>query len=109
MTTAPRRFAECCDACRRYRSIGLCYGAAGVGKTLSAQSYARWFQLQAYPPDAFASEADFAAVAGRTTVFYPPTVVNAPGRIAQDDVFEDRKSTRLNSSHFVPSRMPSSA
>jgi len=84
VTTAPRRFAECCDACRRYRSIGLCYGAAGVGKTLSAQSYARWFQLQAYPPDAFASEADFAAVAGRTTVFYPPTVVNAPGRIAQD-------------------------
>src|SRR5439155_13942627 len=27
---------------------------------------------------------DFAAVAGGTTVFYTPAVVNAPGRIAQD-------------------------
>ena len=84
MTTEHRRFAEFCDACRRYHYIGLCYGAAGVGKTLSAQYYAKWFHLQAYLPYEFASEAGFAAVAGSTTVFYTPAVVNAPGRIAQD-------------------------
>src|SRR5713101_242094 len=84
VTTEHRRFAEFCDACRRYRYIGVCYGAPGVGKTLSAQYYANWFHLQAYAPYTMASEAACAAVAGSTTVFYTPAVVNAPRRIEQD-------------------------
>src|SRR6266851_1091412 len=84
VTNEHRRFVEFCEVCRRYRYIGLCYGAAGVGKTLSAQHYAQWFPLQAYALSPCASEADVAAVAGSTTVFYTPAVVNTPGRIAQD-------------------------
>src|SRR2546426_5054198 len=84
VTNEHRRFAEFCEACRRYRYIGLCYGAAGVGKTLSAQHYANWSRLQAFFRSPLPSEADFAAIAGSTTVFYTPAVVNAPGRIAQD-------------------------
>jgi DNA transposition AAA+ family ATPase len=84
VTQEHRRFAEFCDACRRDQYIGLCYGAAGVGKTLSAQYYANWFQLQAYLSHAFASEEALAAVTGSTTVFYTPAVVNAPRRIEQD-------------------------
>src|SRR5437899_12812600 len=53
-------------------------------QTLSAQHYARWFPLQAYFRSPLPSAADVAAVAGSTTVFYTPAVINTPGRIAQD-------------------------
>ena len=84
ITTEHRRFAEFCDACRRYGYIGLCYGTPGVGKTLSARHYANWNQVEAYSPYQGASDAELAAVMGSNTIFYTPKVVNAPRQIEQD-------------------------
>ncbi len=76
-TLEHRRFVEFCDACRRYRYIGLCFGAPGVGKTLSARHYGRSEQVK---------ESDrWTAGSGKSialdTVFYTPSVVNTPRTI----------------------------
>src|SRR5215831_18409022 len=84
LTKEHRRFAEFCDACRRYRYIGICYGPPGVGQTLSAQHYANWPKVDAYWPFVWTSPAALREIMENTTVFYTPKVVNAPGHIARD-------------------------
>jgi DNA transposition AAA+ family ATPase len=77
-TLEHRRFTEFCEACRRYRYIGLCYGPPGVGKTLSARGYSRWDKVK--QSDRWGSGPTEAPLLD--TVFYTPDVVNAPGGIA---------------------------
>lgn len=79
-TLEHRRFAEFCEACRRYGYIGLCYGSPGVGKTLSARTYSRWEQVK----ESDRWGAGPAHSPTLDTVFYTPSVVNAPGSIASD-------------------------
>src|SRR5881409_597792 len=80
VTNEYRRFAEFCDACRRYGYIGLCYGAPGVGKTLSARSYSRWDKVK--QSDRWGSGPTEDPLLD--TVFYTPSVVNAPNTIQAD-------------------------
>jgi SpoVK/Ycf46/Vps4 family AAA+-type ATPase len=84
ITKEHQRFAEFCEACRRYRYIGVCYGPPGVGKTLSARHYANWPLIEACSPSSFASDMELAALVGSQTVFYTPKVVNSPRQIEQD-------------------------
>lgn len=67
VTKAYRCFTEVCDACRRFRSVGLGYGPPGTGKTESARYYAQWEQVESFLPE---SQITFS---GRSTVdtFYP--------------------------------------
>ena len=87
-----RRFREFCDACRRDRYIGLCYGPPGVGKTLSARHYADWDRVEATHP--YADFGDFRSdeVPGNGCVLYTATVVNSPRQI-EDDIGRLRRKT----------------
>ncbi len=78
-----RRFAEFLDAVRRYRYIGLCHGAPGVGKTVSARRYACWDTLEPLLRDPFWSVAPARALLVNGAIFYTPTVTNAPTTIAR--------------------------
>jgi DNA transposition AAA+ family ATPase len=79
-----RRFREFCDACRRYRYIGLCYGPPGVGKTLSARHYSDWDRVESADLSSSHGASRSDDVPGRGGVFYTAKVVNSPGQIEGD-------------------------
>ncbi len=84
VTKQYRRFAEFCDAVRRERYIGLCYGPPGVGKTISARHYTNWDQLQPlYRAMDISYSAGLAASASRS-VLYTPTVTATPRQLHRD-------------------------
>ena len=88
-----RRFREFCDACRRYRYIGLCYGPPGVGKTLSARHYADWDRVESADPYADRGVFRSDEVPGNGCVLYTATVVNSPRQI-EDDIARLRRRMR---------------
>jgi DNA transposition AAA+ family ATPase len=81
ITKEYRRFAEFCDACLRDRYIGICHGAPGVGKTLSARYYAHWDQLEPILHDHFEKLDRPANLLNWRTIFYTPAVLASPKRL----------------------------
>ena len=77
-TKEHRRFTEFADAVRKHRYIGLCYGSAGVGKTVSTRRYAHWDLseplLSTWGPRDPSDGKVYAALARSRTVFHTPTV-----------------------------------
>lgn len=91
VTREYQRFAEFCDACRKRRYIGLCFGSPGVGKTLSARQYTNWDHLkvsQTLMTDPWDQDSKQSTQLLRegNTVYYVPTTVNTPSGITKDIV-----------------------
>jgi DNA transposition AAA+ family ATPase len=98
------RFGEFCDACRKYRYIGICHGVPGAGKTRSAREYARWDLLsplfpeelftlvgrryldEQFPHKPFATPGSpaFTDVLSCRTVYYTAPVAATPSRIERE-------------------------
>jgi len=72
-TRQHRRFVEFADAARRHRYIGACYGAPGIGKTLSARTYAAADDHDRWASDRFKRSAVLPAalLANRTAMLTP--------------------------------------
>jgi hypothetical protein len=88
VTKEHRRFTEFAHTIRKHRTIGLCFGPAGVGKTLSARRHANWDLaeplLQTWGPRDPSDEQVYAALARSRTVFHTPTVGGALRELRKD-------------------------
>lgn len=95
VTKEHRRFVEFCEACRRYRYIGLCYGVPGVGKTLSARTYAHWDHVESLSARLLDPLPSLPEIVNCRTVFYTPPVVNSPSALAREMTLLRRDLTTL--------------
>ncbi len=82
VTKEHRRFTEFANAVRKERTIGICHGDAGVGKTNSARRYANWDALEPYitawGPRGEDDAKHYALAHRSRTVFYTPEVLPRP-------------------------------
>ncbi len=82
ITKEHRRFTEFANAVRKERTIGICHGDAGIGKTQSARRYAHWDTVEPFITEwgpRTEDDAKFYATANRCrTVFYTPEVLPRP-------------------------------
>lgn len=85
-TKEHRRFAEFCEACRRDRYIGVCYGAPGVGKTVSANRHTRWNEVMAADRQSMAGAPQPLPpeLVGAAAILWTPTLWATPQQVSQE-------------------------
>lgn len=90
VTKEYKRFTEFCKACQKEKYMGLCYGAAGVGKSMSAVHFAQWDKVnrQIYKAKTnlhgiHKTQPDI-DMSPFNTVVYVPEVINSPRKLKED-------------------------
>ncbi len=88
VTKEHRRFVEFANTVRKHHYIGLCFGAAGVGKTMSARRCANWHCAEPLLLEWGEREPSdtkvYAALAHSRTVFYTPSFRETLGALRKD-------------------------
>ena len=88
-----KRYAEFCDACIKYKYIGICFGAPGVGKTISSRYYSDWdtvsYQID-YNKFEDISNKVTAKILDADTIFYTAPTVRASRLTGQIGFFGRR-------------------
>ncbi len=87
VTKEYQRFEEFCNACARDRYIGICYGMAGVGKTLSARYFSKQHLVDEFRKEEYSTQAITELEQqfnNYRTLFYTAQVHNTPKRIEED-------------------------
>ena len=91
VTKEHRRFTEFADTVKRQHTIGICYGLAGIGKSLSARRYSNWDKAHTLIEEWGRREDSdalvYAALAKSRTVLYPPSALLTP-RTLRDELDE---------------------
>ena len=77
-TSEHERFEEFCSACRRDRYIGLCVGAPGVGKTMSARRVCQADRFESLRPPYSERPDLLEPLRGLDALLYTPDVINGP-------------------------------
>lgn len=106
VTKEHRRFIEFADAVRRGHTIGLCFGPAGVGKTLSARRYAHYEKahelLTYWGPRAESDVKIYAALNRSRTVLYTPSVLTTPRSLKDELTLAISRTNICIEQHLEP-------
>ena len=92
-TSQYQRFAEVCESCQRHHFIGVCYGAAGVGKTRSAERLTGWEQVKKQ----LSGEVGGGVKGEGKIAFYTPEATMSPKKLEQDLLHLHARMERLSS------------
>lgn len=80
-TESSKQFAELCDLCRDQKTVGLCYGRPGVGKTTTAMRTARWSAVEPNIVSRTRQLVEPEKLIGCNVIYYLPSITTSAARL----------------------------